>query len=207
MEGDGRVKRHGGGRCSARGAGPERRLAVALVLGAVLAIAAGVAPSRAEGTIEEPLDYRLEDYRSPTPATLEGARVVDTAAAQALWKEGKAAFVDVLPRAPKPANLPAGTIWRDKPRDDIPGSTWLPNVGYGALSAEMEAYFRRGLEAVSGGDRAKPLVFYCLRDCWMSWNAAKRALDFGYTQVIWYPDGTDGWSEGGLALKPAEPMK
>jgi rhodanese-related sulfurtransferase len=27
----------------------------------------------------------------------------------------------------------------------------------------------------------------------MSWNAAKRALEFGYQRVIWYPEGTDGW--------------
>jgi rhodanese-related sulfurtransferase len=27
----------------------------------------------------------------------------------------------------------------------------------------------------------------------MSWNAAKQALSYGYTNVAWYPEGTDGW--------------
>ena len=53
-------------------------------------------------------------------------------------------------------------------------------------------------------DRAKLLLFYCLRDCWMSWNAAKRAIALGYT-VAWYPDGTDGWQDAGLPLSAAVP--
>jgi PQQ-dependent catabolism-associated CXXCW motif protein len=47
-------------------------------------------------------------------------------------------------------------------------------------------------------------LFYCLRDCWMSWNAAKRAIALGYT-VAWYPDGTDGWQDAGLPLSAAVP--
>lgn len=153
----------------------------------------------------EPDDYRTEDYRAPVPDTSRGARVVTTAEAEALWKRGNAAFIDVLPRPPKPANLPAGTIWRDKPRLNIPGSIWLPDTGYGALAPPMENYFRAGLSKASGGDRSTALVIYCLRDCWMSWNAAKRAVALGYGNVIWFPDGTDGWAGAGLPLAPANP--
>jgi len=80
----------------------------------------------------EPDGYRMEDYRSPTPATLKGAKVVGTGDALALWREGSSAFIDVLPRPPKPQNLPPGTIWRDTPHDSLPGAIWLPNTGYGA---------------------------------------------------------------------------
>ena len=69
----------------------------------------------------------------------------------------------------------------------------------------MDDYFRTGLEKATGGDKAKPLVFYCLRDCWMSWNAAKRAIAVGYRDVSWYPDGTDGWSEAGHPLENRKP--
>ena len=154
----------------------------------------------------EPDTYRLENYRAPTPATLAGARVVTTDQAEAIWKNGNAVFVDVLPRPPRPPNLPAGTIWRDKPRLSIPGSHWLPDTGYGELAPIMQAYFKDGLARVTGGDLAKPLVIFCLRDCWMSWNAAKRALSLGYSNVVWYPDGTDGWSEAGLPLEDAQPI-
>ena len=40
--------------------------------------------------------------------------------AKALWREGKAVFFDVMPYTPKPAGLPAGTIWREQVRKDIP---------------------------------------------------------------------------------------
>ncbi len=49
------------------------------------------------------------------------------------------------------------------------------------------------------------MVFYCLAECWMSWNAAKRAIALGYRQVIWYPEGTDGWAAAGLPLSVTEP--
>lgn len=153
----------------------------------------------------EPEGYRMEEYRAPVPQTLAGATVLDTGEAERLWREGRAVFVDVLPRPPKPANLPPGTIWHDKRHDDIPRSVWLPNVGYGALSAETDRYFRRSLDEITGGDANRPLVFYCQAECWMSWNAAKRALDYGYVNVAWYPEGTDGWAAAGLPLAEAKP--
>jgi rhodanese-related sulfurtransferase len=39
----------------------------------------------------------------------------------------------------------------------------------------------------------------------MSWNAAKRALQTGYTNVIWYPEGTEGWSEENYPLEERRP--
>jgi PQQ-dependent catabolism-associated CXXCW motif protein len=153
----------------------------------------------------EPSDYRLDNYRATTPASLVGARVVTTADAHRLWAAKEALFVDVLPQAPRPANLPENVLWRDKPRLDIPGSIWLPDTGYGALAPEVERYFADGIARASGGDRAKAILFYCQRNCWMSWNAAKRALQMGYTNVIWYPDGTEGWSEEGHPFEERRP--
>ena len=158
------------------------------------------------GNVAEPEGYRTEEYRTPTPPTLKGARVVTTAQAAELWRGGSAVFIDVMPRAPRPANLPAGTIWRDRPRSNIPGSIWLPDTGYGALAAVTERYLRDNLTRATGGNQAKLLVFYCLKDCWMSWNAAKRALAMGYTSVAWYPDGADGWASANLPLDPATPV-
>lgn len=143
----------------------------------------------------EPAGYRLNHYRAPVPDTLKGVTVVDDAAAHELWQAGDVLFVDVMPRAPKPAGLPEGTIWREKPRRSIPGAIWLPNVGYGAIHEDTEAYFLAGLDQVTGGDKDHPVLFFCLADCWMSWNAAKRAREeFGYQSVYWYPEGTDGWT-------------
>lgn len=158
-------------------------------------------------TVPEPSHYRMDGYRAPVPATLNGARVVDTTEAEKLWRGKAAVFIDVMPRPPKPANLPTGTIWRDKPRSGIPGSIWLPNVGYGEINAETEAYFRAGIESRIGPDKSRPILFYCMTDCWMSWNAARRAVSWGYTSVLWYPPGSDGWEEAGLPLVEEEPFK
>jgi PQQ-dependent catabolism-associated CXXCW motif protein len=163
-------------------------------------------PARAQENPPEPEGYRTDNYRSPVPATLAGARVLATEEAEAVWRAGKAVFIDVLPRAPKPPNLPEGTIWRDKPRPNIPGSIWLPDTGYGTLAAATEDYLREGFRRASGGDKAKQLVIYCQADCWMSWNAAKRALSYGYSNVAWYPDGTDGWQRANLPVEDSQPL-
>jgi len=175
---------------------------VGLILG-LTALACGSV--RGEEAVPEPSGYRTHDYRAPTPARLAGARVITTAQADALWQDKAAIFVDVMPRAPRPPNLPPGTIWRDRPRLNIPGSIWLPDTGYGELAPVTDTYLRSNLEHVTGGDRTKLLVIYCLKDCWMSWNAAKRILAMGYVNVAWYPEGTDGWTDALLPVIDAQP--
>jgi PQQ-dependent catabolism-associated CXXCW motif protein len=156
-------------------------------------------------TPPEPTGYHMDDYRSPTPATLQGAMVLSTDEARTHWENHDAVFIDVLPQVPRPIGLPASTIWREKPRQDIPGSVWLPDTGYGALAPAMEHYFEHGLEQASSGKRDRLIVFYCQANCWMSWNAAKRAIAMGYTHVAWYPDGTDGWTAAQLPLELRSP--
>lgn len=162
-------------------------------------------PTLAAERPAEPAGYRLDNYRAETPATLRGAFVLSTEQAFAASRDGLSIFVDVLPRPPKPSGLALGAVWRDKPRSDIPGSIWLPDTGYGELAASTLRYFESALERVTAKDKSRPLVFYCLTACWMSWNAGKRALALGYQNVFWYPEGTDGWAAAGHPLEPREP--
>ncbi|MEO1206014.1 MAG: PQQ-dependent catabolism-associated CXXCW motif protein [Pseudomonadota bacterium] len=143
--------------------------------------------------VKEPSGYRMDTYRAPVPSSLKGARVVEVDGAEKMWRSAGAVFIDVYPQAPKPPGLPSSTIWRAPKHKSIAGATWLANVGYGVLRPEIETFFKTELVRLSDGDPDKPLVFFCLRDCWMSWNAAKRAVAMGYTNVVWFPDGTDGW--------------
>lgn len=173
---------------------------------AVMCLVLIVPLAAAAQTVPEPDGYRMDHYRAPVPDALTGGTVLGPEAAHDLWQGGTAVFVDVLPRAPKPANLPKGTIWRDKPRQSIPGAIWLPNVGYGAIAGVTADYFRAGLEQATDGDVARPVVFFCLEDCWMSWNAARRAIEWGYSDVYWMPEGTDGWELWDYPLAPVEPV-
>jgi PQQ-dependent catabolism-associated CXXCW motif protein len=154
----------------------------------------------------EPEGYRMDDYRAPTPETVSGGVVLDTDAAHQLWESGTAVWIDVLPAPRRPENLLPSALWMPLPHRNIPGSLWLPDIGRGALSPELESYFHENLEAATKRRRDVPVVFYCLADCWMSWNAAKRAASWHYARVYWYRDGTDGWAAAKLPMAEVEPV-
>jgi PQQ-dependent catabolism-associated CXXCW motif protein len=154
--------------------------------------------------------YRVAEFRAPVPDAVPGGSTITTQQLQTMLKTGDVVLIDVLPTPVKPKDRPAHLLWLPPPRHNIPGSHWLPNVGFGALSVELEHYFKANLARFTQGDKAKKLVIYCLADCWMSWNAAKRAAtEYGYSAVYWYPDGTTGWEAAGLPLEQslAVPMK
>jgi PQQ-dependent catabolism-associated CXXCW motif protein len=155
--------------------------------------------------VPEPPGYRLDDYRAPVPATVAGGKAIGTAEAEALWRRHGALFVDVLGTPRRPEKLPVDALWKPLPRRDIPGSLWLPDVGRGALSVALDAYFRTSLARATRGDKAAPIVFYCLADCWMSWNATRRAASYGYVRLYWYRDGTTGWEASALPTKETTP--
>ncbi len=164
--------------------------------------------ARASGGIEEPEGYRMDDYRTPVPATLRGATVVDAQQLHALIeREPDVVPIDVLPAMRKPPDFPPDRLWRPPPRKNLPGSVWLPNVGDGDISPVFEKYFIENLDRLTAENIHRPLVFYCLIDCWMSWNSAKRALELGYQNVYWFPGGTDEWELHGYRLERSTPVK
>jgi PQQ-dependent catabolism-associated CXXCW motif protein len=138
------------------------------------------------------------------PATLAGGTVLDTAGVQETRRLPGTILIDVLPEQKRPDNLPANTLWIPKARFNIPGSVWLPDVGRGALSDSMDAYYRSNLERLTDADRSRTIIIYCLAECWMSWNAAKRAIEYGYSSVYWYPGGTDDWTAAGLPTEESQ---
>jgi PQQ-dependent catabolism-associated CXXCW motif protein len=149
--------------------------------------------------------YRMGDYRAPVPETVPGGRTIGTEEARALHASGRAVWIDVLPAPHRPEGLPSTSLWRPSPHRGIPGSIWLPEVGRGALAPETEAWFRDTILRITGGDVDRPVVLYCLSECWMSWNAAKRAAEMGHRAVYWYPDGADGWEMAGLPTEVLHP--
>ena len=175
-----------------------RLAALAVMQAAMLAGAATAQP------VPEPDGFRGEPYRALVPATLAGATVIDTPRAMALHGQG-VPFLDTLPRRKKPPNLPAGTIWVDEVHQTIIGATWLYDTGYQDLSDAEKARLADGLAQATHGDKAAPVVIFCKSDCWMSWNAAKRAVALGYSAVNWYPEGVDGWAAAGGKLVKADP--
>ena len=175
-------------------------------LHALFAAALFLATTPAWAQVPEPDGYRLEAYRAPVPDSLAGGTVVSTEQFRILAEGSDALLIDVLPRPPKPKGLDPSILWRPQPRYNIPGSIWLPNVGYGALTNEMARYFEDTLVEFTEGNPDRAMVFYCQADCWMSWNAAKRAIELGYRKVHWFPEGTDGWRAANLPTEYSEPL-
>jgi PQQ-dependent catabolism-associated CXXCW motif protein len=153
--------------------------------------------------VAEPDSYRQSDYRAPVPQTLKGAAVVTTSELAAMLSRGHVILFDVVPAPIRPPDRPAAMPWMPLPHDDIPGSIWLPGTGRGTLDARAEAWFAGRVRAVAASHPGDALVFYCLSHCWMSWNAARRAVLLGVPHVVWYPDGADGWEAAGHSLSPA----
>lgn len=148
------------------------------------------------GFSEEPQGFRLSDYRSPVPRSLTGATTLNTKALETLLgndRTSKPLLIDVLPKTKKPDWWPQGQIWLPEPHQSIPSAIWLPEIGFGTINQSVETAYQAFMHSVTDNNLNYPIVLFCRENCWISWNAAKRLLQYGYQQVYWYPDGMDGW--------------
>lgn len=178
----------------------------ALVAVALLAATPSWA-GEADKNFDPATGFRIHRYRAPTPeAAPPGVTRIFADDVVALVRDQRAVLIDAMP-AEGAGPDPQTGAWRlSKPRQHIPGSVWLPDVGKGVLSAEMESYFRSELARLTAGDLGRPVIIYCLADCWMGWNAVRRAATYGYSRLYWFPEGTDGWRDWEGSLVPAHPV-
>ena len=167
-------------------------LALSGALGAVHAWAqAGAKPG---GYADETRDWgvpptaqlRTVGYHAPTPLQIPGAQVVQTRQLQAMLAgPDTPILIDVLS---EPGHL------------TLAGAVWLSGAGYGTNFFDpMQALMTQLLERLAGGDKARPMVFFCASSqCWLSYNAALRAVAAGYGRVYWYRGGVEAWAAAGL---------
>jgi PQQ-dependent catabolism-associated CXXCW motif protein len=175
-------------------------------LALLLALLFAPLPALAQTHLDPTTGYRVEHYRAPVPASVPGGTTITLETLQALVRHQRAILLDVTPLE-GPGAAPSTGVWHvPKPRANMAGSTWLPDVGKGTLTPVLDTYFHSNLAALTNGDKSRPIVVYCQADCWMSWNAVKRAASYGYTALYWYPDGTDGMRDWDIPLAPATPV-
>jgi PQQ-dependent catabolism-associated CXXCW motif protein len=162
-------------------------------------------PSAATDAPPEPSGYWTGPINSPVPATLSGGvAITDVHRLQALQKDKNAVLIDVSNAPRRPDNMAPGAPWLPLPHQAIPGSLWIPEVGLGEVPPATGDFFRAQLAAATGNDPARPIVIYCHQACWLSWNAAKRAISYGYLHVYWYRDGIEGWKAAHLPTAAIE---
>jgi rhodanese-related sulfurtransferase len=61
------------------------------------------------------------------------------------------------------------------------------------------------LQQLTKGNKEAALVFYGdSRECWEAYNAALRAINAGYINVLWYRGGLQAWISAGLPTQPPQ---
>lgn len=131
---------------------------------------------------------KRSSLHSSTPTSIPGGRVIKTLELKELLDSNKSVVViDAL---------------SSKSRLTIPGAYWAPEAGEALFFDGERQRLAASLEKLTVGDKTKPLVFLCLSsECWLSYNAALRAMELGYQDVIWYRGGTDSWKGANLEMK------
>ncbi len=174
-----------------------KRIATVLAMALAVAWCALVPRGHAQEPVHapEPAGFWTGAMRGPVPASIAGGSVIGVEDLARLVEDGAAVLVDVAPSPHQPDDLPAETVWLPPPHRSIPDSVWLPDVGTGEIDAARDDWYRARLAALTDGDRDRAVVVFCHPNCWASWNAARRAILYGYTRVHWYPDGVEGWQD------------
>lgn len=122
------------------------------------------------------------NMHGPTPTSIPGGQVVTTDRLLAMYQQGMQSggllVFHVLGPGP---TLPMA--------QNAVGAAQAGN-----FQDQTQQQFGQYLQQVTQGNKGVPMVFYCQStQCWMSYNAALRAINMGYTQVYWYRGGIEAW--------------
>ncbi len=126
---------------------------------------------------------------APTPANIQGAQIVTTRELAQLISQTAAGSLLILDVLGGPQRIPGAQM-------AVPASQG------GDFDDQTQKQFGEYLQSATQGNRAMPIITYCQnRECWMSYNAALRAVALGYSNVMWYRGGIQAWM---LAGRPVE---
>jgi len=146
--------------------------------------------------------YRLDRYRSPTPDAIDGVQTISTAELKAALTASPApVIIDVIN-----SEYRASRFIETKPHNSVPGAYWLPNTGRGTLDQHWYDYLIQNAVRLTRNKQDYPVVVMCKSDCWLSWNAARRLQDAGFTNLYWYKNGIDSWQNAGLPVDVITPV-
>ncbi len=136
---------------------------------------------------------RTGAYEAPTPRQVTGATTITTPQLR-----------DMLLSAPPPPLLI--DVLGGNQTVSLPGAIWLPGAGLGVgTDDQLQPRLAARLAELTGGDKAKAMVFFCLsKTCWLSYNATVRVVALGYTHFYWYRGGRNAWQAAGLAMEPVQ---
>ena len=131
-----------------------------------------------------------KDLGKKTPISLPGARRITT---QELLEIGpQSLLIDVLDDTDHHITLPGAV--------HMPGAG---NYGGGRFSDRLQKKFAKVLAELTNDNLDRQLVFFCYgAECWESYNAALRAINIGFHNVLWYRGGLESWKDAELPFAP-----
>jgi PQQ-dependent catabolism-associated CXXCW motif protein len=136
----------------------------------------------------EPQATLKKEIGTYTPLTIPGGRVIGTGELESALHQRTLEGVPFL----------AIDVWRRPNRkEDIPGSIYIDYAGdYGTFNDARQKKLKDELAKLTNNNLNMPLVFFCQGvKCWESYNAARRAINLGYSKVHWYRGGVGSWEE------------
>ena len=126
----------------------------------------------------------------PTPSSIPGGQVITTQGLQALVSGKQAPFL-LLDILGGPQMIPGAQLA-------------VPAAQPGSFNDATQQQFGQFLQQATQGNKEVALVLYCQsRECWMSYNAALRAINLGYRNVLWYRGGIEAWQAAGQTVQQA----
>ncbi len=154
-------------------------------------------PARSDAKLDQMMLAERQDFgvppskqlhagamHGPTPASIPGGQVVTTKGLVALL------------RNPKLPHLVFDVLGQQEQLPNAVPAAWMAQPGSFDDAVQQQAAQMLAQRTQARKDVA--LVFYCLsRECWMSYNAALRAIHAGYTNVLWYRGGLEAWKFAG----------
>jgi PQQ-dependent catabolism-associated CXXCW motif protein len=128
-----------------------------------------------------------------TPVNLPGARRITTDEVQHIGEQSL--LIDVLDETNGHLTIPRAV--------HIPGAG---NFGAGRFDDRLQKTLSSLLAKLTNTNLDQQIVFFCEgAQCWESYNAALRALNMGYHNVLWYRGGLASWKAANLPVAaPAE---
>lgn len=132
---------------------------------------------------------RQGQFHAPTPTEIIGGYVVTTQGLVEAYAQGiDMVVIDVL-----------GGQYA------LPNAMTAPAMAQGGhFGDRIQQQTSQWLGQLTRGNTGAPIIIYCSDPmCWLSYNAALRAIAAGYTNVYWYRGGIQAWQMAGLRVTPS----
>lgn len=132
---------------------------------------------------------RSGQFHAATPTAIPGGAMVTTnEVMQALQAANELILIDVL----------GGQY-------SLPNAYMAPGLSQaGSFNDRTQQQAAQWLSQITRGRSDLAIVVFCSDpQCWLSYNAALRVINAGYSSVYWYRGGLQAWQMAGLPMQPA----